>query len=267
MGFGSILSAGASIVGGLLGRENNKDNIDAAAANSAEDRALQKEFAQQGIRWKVADAKEAGIHPLYALGANTNSYSPVGLGSFKDNSFGDSLARAGQDIGRAIDAGSTEQERINGKIGALQVERGELENDLLRSQIARLNQQPTVGVPSGVPNSFMPGQNPMVRPSPNEAIFEEPGNRGREVGAVSDYGYARTPGGLTIVPSNDVKQRIEDTFIPETQWSLRNTYVFSRPPYPKGAGTELPEGAFWKWNNWKQEYQPHYKNNFWKNLW
>lgn len=30
---------------------------------------LQKQFAQTGIQWKVADAKKAGIHPVYALGA------------------------------------------------------------------------------------------------------------------------------------------------------------------------------------------------------
>lgn len=33
--------------------------------------AIQREFAQQGIRWKVEDAKAAGLHPLYALGGGS----------------------------------------------------------------------------------------------------------------------------------------------------------------------------------------------------
>ena len=35
----------------------------------------QKEFAQHGLRWKVEDAKQAGINPLVALGASTHSPS------------------------------------------------------------------------------------------------------------------------------------------------------------------------------------------------
>lgn len=67
MGLGSIISAGASLVGGILG---NKSNQKIAEQNAA----LQKEFAQHGISWKVADAKRAGIHPLYALGSNGISF-------------------------------------------------------------------------------------------------------------------------------------------------------------------------------------------------
>jgi len=37
---------------------------------------LQKDFAQHGIRWRVEDAKAAGIHPLAAVGAAGASYSP-----------------------------------------------------------------------------------------------------------------------------------------------------------------------------------------------
>ena len=46
---------------------------------------LQKEFAQNSIQWRVADAKKAGIHPLYAIGASSSSYTPqhydAGVGS------------------------------------------------------------------------------------------------------------------------------------------------------------------------------------------
>lgn len=42
---------------------------------NAQNNATQREFAQNGIQWKVEDAKKAGIHPLYALGASTASPS------------------------------------------------------------------------------------------------------------------------------------------------------------------------------------------------
>lgn len=41
--------------------------------------ALQREFAQNSIQWRVDDAKNAGIHPLYALGAQGASYTPQSL--------------------------------------------------------------------------------------------------------------------------------------------------------------------------------------------
>ena len=83
-------SAGAGIVGNLLGNR-------AAKKAAAQQAALQKEFAQNGIRWKVADAKAAGLHPLSALGAQTISYQPVSVGQ-DFSAFG----QMGQDVSRAM---------------------------------------------------------------------------------------------------------------------------------------------------------------------
>lgn len=42
----------------------------------------QKEFAQMGLRWRVADAQAAGLHPLAALGVQgLQGYTPVNLDS------------------------------------------------------------------------------------------------------------------------------------------------------------------------------------------
>lgn len=54
-----------------LSRESLAETKRANIANEK----LQREFAQQGIQWKVQDAKHAGIHPLAALGAVTPSPS------------------------------------------------------------------------------------------------------------------------------------------------------------------------------------------------
>lgn len=55
-------------------QQNNK----AITANNRTNNQLQYDFAQKGIQWRVNDAKKAGIHPLAALGANTNSPSFAG---------------------------------------------------------------------------------------------------------------------------------------------------------------------------------------------
>lgn len=97
---------------------------------------LQREFAQNQIQWKVADAKKAGIHPLYALGAPTMSYSPVSVGG------GLEMPDMGQDISRAMNAGMPKEGQLSSFDAAvqdLQLKKFGLENELLAAQIRRLN--------------------------------------------------------------------------------------------------------------------------------
>lgn len=156
---GEIVSGIGSIVGGLFGKKSadkaNKQNIQ-----------LQKDFAQQGIQWKVADAKAAGIHPLAALGANTVSFSPSVVG---DSSLGTGIASAGQDLGRAINSTRNQDQRlaaVQKSILDLELQgksldnRGkEIENALLASKLATSSQ---VGAPmqaaSGSNSLGIPGQ-------------------------------------------------------------------------------------------------------------
>lgn len=61
----ALSAIAAPIIGGLFQRKANEENKD-----------QQREFAQMGIRWRVEDAKAAGLHPLYALGGSGATYSP-----------------------------------------------------------------------------------------------------------------------------------------------------------------------------------------------
>ena len=91
MGLGSIIGGiadvftGGSGIGSAIGgyfdasSASNKKNDFAANAQGL-NYAHQKEFAQNGIRWKVEDAKAAGIHPLFALGAQGATFSPISVG-------------------------------------------------------------------------------------------------------------------------------------------------------------------------------------------
>lgn len=130
--WGNLIAAGSSLLGGLISSNTAQNNAD-------KNTALQREFAQNGIRWKVEDAKKAGIHPLYALGANTHSFAPVSVGG----GMGPALASMGQDVGRAINATQTAPERMSAYSEAaqkLQLDNMSLQNQLLASRVATLNQ-------------------------------------------------------------------------------------------------------------------------------
>lgn len=95
---GSLVGAGASLAGGMI-------NATASKSIAREQMALQREFAQNGIQWKVEDAKKAGLHPLYAIGASTATYTPVSQDS---SAMGNAVADAGAYLGKAID-GATDK--------------------------------------------------------------------------------------------------------------------------------------------------------------
>lgn len=249
---GSLIGAGASLLGGLFG---NKSQEKANERNIA----AQREFAQHGIRWKVDDAKAAGIHPLYALGAQTHAFSPSFVGS---TAGGEGIAQAGQHIARGIEAKQTAPERAyNAKVMQLTLQRGELENALLASQIARIGQAghppPLPGGPSD--NFLIPGQGNTASPLVNDVSLErtvaDPTRKHQEPGAITDVGHARTQsGGVAPVMSGDVKQRLEEDLPGMLQWNARNRlgpYIDDKrfaPPY------DAPPGKVWHFNPFYGEY-------------
>lgn len=150
---GPILAAGASIAGGLLSAKSQDKANKQAEANALRQEALQKEFAQSGIQWKVKDAEAAGVHPLFALGANTTSYQPTNVGGGATD-FG-FLGEAGQNIGRAIDATrSTPASAMALQLGKIQLEGAQLDNDLKRTQLASAIRTNAIGAHPGLPGPF-----------------------------------------------------------------------------------------------------------------
>lgn len=252
----SLISAGSNIIGGILG-SNDK----------AKDRKLQKQFAQEGIRWKVADAKAAGIHPLAALGAQTTSYSPVSVGG---PSLATGLASAGQDISRAVDATRTGGERLDAyskTIQDLNVQRMGLENELLASQIAKVRQ---AGSPPPMPTPgdqrFLEGQgdSPLVKIAPFSRTAADAANPAIEGGAVPETGYGRTITGWAPVPSKDVKERIEDNLPAELGWMLRNQLAPTLGQRYNPPTVAVPPDSYWFYNPFTQEYQLRkYSKNRW----
>lgn len=179
---GEIISGITGLFNGFQNRnatqEANQANLAQARENNAVQKEIaqqnianQREFAQQGIRWKVEDAQAAGLHPLAALGAQVSSFSPISVGTsaadIKPAAL--NMPDMGQNISRAMSATRTGTEKVDAytaQLQALQLERGSLENTLLKSQILR-NTQPAAAQPNfpsiaDTPPNFIP----VPRPGP-----------------------------------------------------------------------------------------------------
>lgn len=253
---GELIGAGASILGGILG---NKSAEKAAKQNYKQ----QKEFAQSGIQWKVKDATKAGIHPLYALGANTHSFSPSNVGS---TALGEGIAQAGQNIGRALDSGRSSGERLSVRANELALQRGELENLKLATEI-RLLQQPGTPPAPITERAIIDGQGvTSTAPEviPQQVMGSHPENRAigplakpeTEFSAVNlgngVYGYSP-------LPSKDTAEQMESSWGGKIDYALRNN-VLPRIGFDKGVkppSSWLPKGYdYWSMNPLTGVYTP-----------
>lgn len=159
--FGSIISAGAGIIGGIMNSNNVDKTNKINQENMLRQEALQQEFAKNSIQWKAKDALDAGIHPLYAMGAPTTSYSPSIVGAQTDTSMGSAVASAGQDISRAMQATQSQPARDAAFVKtsqSLQLQRMGLENELLASQIAKQRGQIGPAMPTLNGKTLIDGQ-------------------------------------------------------------------------------------------------------------
>ncbi len=238
----ALIAGAASLVGGFMKSSGASSAASKAAEQSAADRDLQLKFAQEGIRWRVEDAQKAGIHPLYAMGAALPTYSPSSQ-SFANQraGMGDSISAAGQDLSRAFAAQQTKQERIQSGLPALAKTNAALQNELLRAEIAlKRSQVPGSGPGPSAGLNLIPGQEdgsvvinkPLERPTPSGQFPHQVG------AAISDVQWAKTKAGWVKIPSEQVKQSIEDNFVQETMWDLRNTAA------DYGTGTDHPPDKY-----------------------
>lgn len=223
---GGIIGGIGSVVGGITGSNAAQANNEAQLKIAADNIALQKEFAQNGIRWKVADAQAAGLHPLAAMGASTTSFTPVSA-TFQqpDNSWigkaGAQFGQAGQDISRAIKATQTADERMDSTARVLQLNRMGLENELLRAQINKTNQ---VGPPMPSLGGSSPG-----------------GGYSGDVSTTALGNYETKPHEVTtVLPGNQATAA--GPAGPQVKWAL-GTNGALQPFPPKDLGTEDEFGA------------------------
>lgn len=237
---GSFLGGAGQFAGGLSGifsrgggqYDNstfyqNWRNADMAWSREQFDRteALQREFAQNGIRWRVEDAKAAGLHPLAAIGAAGASYSPVvtaGGGQYqvdqgrpdRGGDIGSSLANMGQGLGRAMLATQTPQERVETATEMIHnAQRTEMNDKQLKmmdidllykaAQYAKFTQQQGPGMPPSVgpwgKNMSGGGGAPS---NESQGVDPRPGHTATVEGMGT--GYIDPYGGATTLPQKDI---------------------------------------------------------------
>lgn len=234
----SIAGGLISGVGSLIGGNQSKKNAERQAQMNY---LAQKEFAQNGIRWKVHDSEAAGIHPLFSLGANTSSYNPV-IGYSGDGGLSDFSATLGQSFDRAVQAKKTPAERAiaqlqQQKLFDLDVRQKEANIALTNAEISRVSRQTQQQVPPM----------PSASGSTGEIIA---GQAQSQPGVVTDIGrviqFVELPGGkdiYTITPQKDYMDYYSEADIPRYQLyahvtdSIRNGTM--KGPH------ELPEGYYW----------------------
>lgn len=224
---GSFLGGAGQFAGGLSGlfgggggRSDNSTfyqnwrNDDMAWSREQFDRneALQREFAQNGIRWRVEDAKAAGLHPLAALGSAGSSYSPsitAGGGNYQVDQgrpdrgadIGSSLANMGQGVGRALMATSTPAERVQTASQMIQesqlVEMNDRKIKMMDMDIAYKAAQYAV-----LTQQQGPGMPPNIAPGPKSQIDPTPGHT--ETAEPMGTRYLDPFGGQTTLPQKDI---------------------------------------------------------------
>lgn len=216
---------------------------------------LQAQASREDIPLRVQAFRDAGIHPLFGMGSQPFTPSPSGATS----SSGVDFSEIGQGIGRAASAFTSKPEReMAAKRDQLALENMGLQNDLLRSQITSIHR---TSMPPAVPSGKLPldGQGDSLIGYDNDVSLDASLSRSRD-------------GGIALVPSETVKQKIEDMVIPEAQWYARQ--VFSEPPEGYGynpftgalfpldeksfqgkmgrAWRKVRKGAIWNDSYWKK---------------
>lgn len=235
---GSLISSGLSFLAGS-----------SAADKQAK---LQKEFAQNALQWKAADAEKAGISKIFAMGAPTTSYSPVSVGGTDFSNLGNSLDKAMGQGG----TGSTTTGKLSGASAAIasaQLDGLKLDNDIKRADLAaKLNVATQPGTGGVLDRDVVQG--------PNGVTLKKeiaPGGHlpQKSYGVSPEVDLYRTHSGYAPQIPKDLQEAFESDALSRWQWNLRNKlapYYYDSaksPPYPASSG------SYWTYDPLAGEYR------------
>ena len=217
------------------GHQNRKAQEEANQQNIA----MQKEFAQQGIQWKVEDARRAGINPLTALGAQTHTPS-MAIQPLPSKGIG----KAGQNISRALMSAQSPQQK---KLMDLQIESAQLDVDekrhglTMRKSAKRINNQ--FGSSVGVPTQGQYDDADIIKKS-SEVIKNMAGNKQMQAGQPPMFQlHNKGKNKYSLLLSEATKQAVEDS---PQETMLQFDILLNGGDYlPKP-----PQGKRWEYNRW-----------------
>lgn len=191
---GSIIGGALSAGGSLLGAQMNTSSAQAIAAANIQN---QINFAKNALSWRAQDATEAqqatGINRLALLGVPTSSFSNV----VGDTDPGAGVRGAGQDIGRAIAAASSIDQRQR-----------ELDQRLVQAKIDNVNADTTrmLASASGAARVFAPGTPPPIPLPPADMRRVGPAYWAKP----TSQDYVSPTGGLITAPTADLSQAFQN---------------------------------------------------------
>lgn len=237
----AIIAAGAALAGAYAQKESSEKIAEKMQRSQTDQATLnyrqQKEFAQMGIRWRVADAKKAGLHPLAAIGMQGASFSPSSMSYPMEEPTDYGLSAAGQSFQRAMYAKQTHTER---EMARLDVEFAQERVNNMRLQnmglLTRLNNldsvpaMPAVG-PSALEKEWgIAGQDdagvrvetsasPIIRYTPSEVVIKEQPGYDAGYPALEQF-YQRPDGGLEALPSTKASEPLESAPVSSVKYGL-----------------------------------------------
>lgn len=226
----AAVQGGSGIVGPLVGANESENARHQNEMLYYDNWARQKEFAQSGIQWRVQDATAAGLHPLFALGAQVTPGQPVHAFEQPNYDLGEGLRRGGQDVSQAIgrlDPAVREAQMVQLELQRSQATKNYAEAAAAQSRAMRDAQGPpatladAIGGTSGGGDGIITrsaqqflaenqGAIEMVAPKRHSSMVGEPG---LEAGTPPGFMNIRIPGTsveLTMPATNDIGETLSE---------------------------------------------------------
>lgn len=284
----SLAGAGIGALGAAGAQGQQAAQFQQSAQFAQQQLAFQDAAAKNGVQWRVADAKAAGISPLVALGmspiqAPVQGFSGGGVPS-DPTDYAGALGRAGQDISAAIGRTSTAQEKEDRAIKlstmAQASQKNQAEINTLNAQANYYNSR-AAGTPSMA--SSIPGGGFNMPGQPQSGLVPSnvgpPNVKGNEVytasGDTREAG-AGPPGpttnwhvtgdGLQAFPAkvNGLDDMEASNFL-GLDWQIRNRWVgpnlgLQNPPDMAKVRSVWPNATGVYWNYSTQTYKPLFNN-------
>lgn len=215
MSWGQLIGMGINSIWDNLRYERTRSDTNKRVDKDA---ALQREFAQHGIRWRVRDARKAGLHPLAALGASGAAYSSPGLPVPSPPSM--HFDKAGFEIDKALDKSGQrlrklQEENLDAQTKYIQAKTNAIttpETDTAPIP-GQTNWNDIFPTPSGARNTPNPRPQTKVVPSEIKADID-----GFVAGSIprQQWSHRMVPGKgrvYSVVRSDELAQRLEEAWL------------------------------------------------------
>lgn len=224
---GALIGVGGSLIGGLMGQEGAREQAEVAERNNARNIEMQKEFAKNGLTWKIEDAKKHGISPLAAIGSQSaNSFQPTSTTAINTKEhMGSAIANSGQDLGKAFVQSQHRQDLLNQQQGTeLDLKIKEAQYGLILAQTQALGPRtPT---------------NPAINPNLDKYATKSP--------EATITWYPQPNGRIMALPSKEATEALEND-VPASMSFQSQRALGAFNPNVAGSGAELPKGFdYWE---------------------